>query len=135
MHAAAADTVIVGPAVCLQVVCHIPSCCPFQGPFVRSLPRERAAEEVARSLLLVVEGLDGRRGPKIPGEEEGLGHHQNLEWADIPDHFGEVVDSSFLLMKSIQGKKVKSVKVVCRSIDTKLVSCGVSVRGYALSKP
>lgn len=78
MHAAAADTAIVGPAVYLQVVCHIPSCCPLQGPFVRSLPLERA-EEVVRSLLLAVEGLDGRRVPKIPGEEEGLGHHQHLE--------------------------------------------------------
>ena len=39
----------------------------------------------------------------------------------------------FLLTESIQGKRVEGVKV--GQLTRQLVSCGVSIRGFALSKP
>jgi len=61
------------------------------------------AEAVDRSLLLVVEGFDGRTVPRILDGEEDLG--RQLEEADIPDHSEEELDS-FLKSKYLKESRL-----------------------------
>ena len=57
------------------------------------------AAAVDHSLLLVVEGFDGRTVPRTPDVVEDLG--RQLEEADIPDHSEEELDS-FLKSKYLK---------------------------------
>jgi hypothetical protein len=63
------------------------------------------AEAVDRSLLLVVEGFDGRTVPRILDGEEDLG--RQLEEADIPDHSEEELDS-FLKSKYLKESRLRT---------------------------
>ena len=89
------------------------------------------AEAVDRSLLLVVEGFDGRTVPRTPDGEEDLG--RQLEEVDIPDHSEKELDS-FLKSKYLKElrtrlmtgiiKRPSRITLIMGKNRTAQISCG-----------